>query len=578
MSAGSLNNGVLSLSKLFVGGASITPSTTGGIQSLTGDTGGATTGNALDINATITQNTGTATASFATSANAISLAINVPPGSASLSGAMVGDITGGTGAGAPFSITGLGGVQIMNSPNTFGTTLNTQATASYTVSLPTALPSDDGQLLSATTAGLCSWVAPGTATLAGAMTGDINGATGVYAITALKGLSICNETDTQFKTEFGSKASADYKLFFPPTQGSAGQVLSTDGTDSLSWVAPGTASLSGAMVGNITGGTAPYAITGLANVQVMNSANTFGTTLDTQATASYTVSLPTALPSADGQLLSATTAGLCSWVAPGAPTLAGAMTGAITGGTGTGAPFAITGLANVQVMNSANTFGTTLDTQASANYTLSLPATGGASGQFLSTDGTGVCSWGTPATGGGVFGIAWGLILPSGSNPKVPYNSPSITTWNNGITYPLNALVFDDATPPASYISLTAGNIGNDPQEAGSTFWSEIAFSAWTGGANAWTLAVDYDDLRGSLYGGTLPATVYLNSIFQVFQVPYNISATPSYAGQLVPPYTKATGGTGNWSFGATGTVAPASTATGIVGVGWVLLANGTAT
>ena len=497
MSAGSLNNGVLSLSKLFVGGASITPSTTGGIQSLTGDTGGATTGNALDINATITQNTGTATASFATSANAISLAINVPPGSASLSGAMVGDITGGTGAGAPFSITGLGGVQIMNSPNTFGTTLNTQATASYTVSLPTALPSDDGQLLSATTAGLCSWVAPGTATLAGAMTGDINGATGVYAITALKGLSICNETDTQFKTEFGSKASADYKLFFPPTQGSAGQVLSTDGTDSLSWVAPGTASLSGAMVGNITGGTAPYAITGLANVQVMNS---------------------------------------------------------------------------------ANTFGTTLDTQASANYTLSLPATGGASGQFLSTDGTGVCSWGTPATGGGVFGIAWGLILPSGSNPKVPYNSPSITTWNNGITYPLNALVFDDATPPASYISLTAGNIGNDPQEAGSTFWSEIAFSAWTGGANAWTLAVDYDDLRGSLYGGTLPATVYLNSIFQVFQVPYNISATPSYAGQLVPPYTKATGGTGNWSCGAPGTVAPASTATGIVGGGWVLLANGTAT
>jgi hypothetical protein len=496
MSAGSLNNGVLSLSKLFVGGASITPSTTGGIQSLTGDTGGATTGNALDINATITQNAGTATASFATSANAVSLAINVPPGSTSL---------------------------------------------------------------------------------AGTMTGDITGDTGVYAITDLKGLSICNETSTQFKTEFGSKASADYKLFFPPTQGSPGQLLSTDGTDSLSWVAPGSATLSGAMVGTITGGTAPYAITGLANVEVMNSANTFGTTLDTQATASWTMSLP-ATGGANGNVLSTDGTGVCSWVAPGAPTLAGAMTGAITGGTGSGAPFAITGLANVQVMNSANTFGTTVDTQASANYTLSLPATGGSAGQFLSTDGTGVCSWGTPATGGGVFGIAWGLILPSGTNPKVPYNSPSIPLWNNGITYALNALVYDDSTPPATYISLTAGNSGNDPTEPDSVYWAEVSFPVWAGGANAWTLDVDYNDLRGSLYGGTLPATVYQNSIFQAFQVPYNISATPSYAGQLVPPYTKITGGTGNWTFGATGTVAPASTATGIVGVGWVLLANGTAT
>jgi hypothetical protein len=81
-----------------------------------------------------------------------------------------------------------------------------------------------------------------------------------------------------------------------------------------------------------------------------------------------------------------------------------------------------------------------------ATYTLTFPADDGASGEVLSTNGSGVLSW---AAAGGGGGASAPLTLTGGINPA----SPSLTiteTWNNGATTFTSLLV--NATDTASAV------------------------------------------------------------------------------------------------------------------------------
>ena len=93
------------------------------------------------------------------------------------------------------------------------------------------------------------------------------------------------------------------------------------------------------------------------------SDNTYGPTISgpatAQATSNYTITLPGVVPTANGQVLSATTAGVCSWTTPSAgPSLANDANNRVITGTGSG----LNGEANL-------TFdGSQLGVGSSANY------------------------------------------------------------------------------------------------------------------------------------------------------------------------------------------------------------------
>ncbi len=502
MSVGSLNGGVLNLAKLTVAGSPITAGTVGGIGSLSGG-GSSTTGGAIAFSTNVTTGGSAGTASFTAGANTMALAVNFPAGggSADLSGAMTGDITGGS----THSITGLNSLGIATAtPGGYTTILKTslaQSLPSVTYTLPRDLGTV-GQVLSldTTTAsgGVLIWNDPGTATLAGTMSGDIDGDAGAYGLTTLKNLSLASGT-----------------------------------------------------------GTAPKVL---------------DITVATGAVADIALTLPNALPTASGYLLSSTTTGACSWVAPGTATLAGTMSGDIDGDDGA---YKITALDSLSVKGTGTGFGTTISSLATSAVTLALPPTVGASGSVLTlTDNAGSTAWSPPTGGGGAFGLAWGIILPSGTGNPMSYNSPLIPEWSATTTYSAGALVYD-GSPKLSYSSVAGGNTGNAPTPGGDTFWNEVTFPSWNPTGNL--LSVSNVDLQGSLRAGTLPTTVYTDALFQIFQVPYYQGAWATYQAQIVPEsYNTPTPGTGTLKIVATGTGLPLSSLTlGVVGIGWVLLANG---
>jgi hypothetical protein len=131
------------------------------------------------------------------------------------------------------------------------------------------------------------------------------------------------------------------------------------------------------------------------------------------AAGAWTMTLP-AVAGTSGQLLRTDGTGICTWVtgssAPGGATTqvqynnAGALggdAGFTYGGLGTatlGAAGTGTGLLNIKGTTSG-TIGFTA-AAAAGTWTFTLPTTAGSANQFLQTNGSGVCTWATPAGGG----------------------------------------------------------------------------------------------------------------------------------------------------------------------------------
>ena len=178
--------------------------------------------------------------------------------------------------------------------------------------------------------------------------------------------------------------SGSYTVTMPPAVGTLNQILSTDASGNLSWV-------NGNMVG--PGSSTDNAITrfdGVTGNIVQNS----GILLDDADSITGVVGL-TASGTVSGGTITDGTASINS--------------GAISGVTTIGASGAITATGAIQSNNSliledpgagSNTVtiqAPTLNPQPS--YSLTLPNTDGSNGEVLTTDGTGVLSWGAGGSG-----------------------------------------------------------------------------------------------------------------------------------------------------------------------------------
>lgn len=98
---------------------------------------------------------------------------------------------------------------------------------------------------------------------------------------------------------------------------------------------------------------------------------------------------------------------------------------------------------NGQLLLKGSTSGTvTITTQAAAGtWSLTLPTSGGSSGQFLQTDGSGGTTWATASGGGGGGGITWNEVTGTSQSMAVDNgyiaNNASLVT----LTLPATAAV-----------------------------------------------------------------------------------------------------------------------------------------
>ncbi len=277
-------------------------------------------------------------------------------------------------------------------------------TANYTLTLPTTAGAS-GQVLSTNGSGVLSWVNDSNAlTSVFGRTGVVVATAGDYTATqitntaagnivAVTAQAAINELDTekvakagdtmtgqltmtnavmmnaQNQVRFADSDSSNYVGFqspatvsanriwtLPSADGVSGQVLSTNGAGVLSWVSDANSvstvfGRSGAVVAT----AGDYTATQITNTAAGNIA---------------AVTAQAAINELDTEK-----------VAKAGDT----MTGNLTINAQNDVRFADTDSSNYVAIQSAGTVGT--------NYTLTLPTTAGASGQVLSTDGTGLLSW-----------------------------------------------------------------------------------------------------------------------------------------------------------------------------------------
>lgn len=227
-------------------------------------------------------------------------------------------------------------------------------------------------------------------------------------------------------TTFLPAATSQNTLFlFPPTAGSAGQVLSTDGSGNLSWI-------------TVTGtGSVTSVSTTLSGLTVATSSTTpvIGGTLGVASggTGATTASaaLNALLPSQTGnsnKFLTTNGAGVISWGAPvgtGTVTSVSTTLSGLTVTTSTTTPV-IGGTLGV----SSGGTGATTATLALNNL---LPSQSGNANKFLTTNGAGVISWAnstsvpitigtTPLLGGSPSGV---LLNTAGILQELPAGSAS---------------------------------------------------------------------------------------------------------------------------------------------------------
>lgn len=169
--------------------------------------------------------------------------------------------------------------------------------------------------------------------------------------------------------------AGNYTLTLPTTDGGANEVLTTDGSGVLSWVAGGTGTVASGTAGNLA--LYPTSTTTVDDIYVQNSNNI-----------NIAIASHAALAASRTYTIDEVGASASFVMTQGAQTLAGIKT------------FSATPLFKTAVDLEDPAGGTNKITiQAptlSGDYTLTLPTTDGAAGQFLKTDGSGVLTWERP--------------------------------------------------------------------------------------------------------------------------------------------------------------------------------------
>jgi trimeric autotransporter adhesin len=362
--------------------------------------------------------------------------------------------------------------------NTSGTvTVNVPATVttSYTLTLPPAAPTANGQALTATTGGVASWTTisggggsqtpwisnidaasynlTGLGTNLTAAAGLTIASTGAaLAINPGSGALTSNATTVTLggsATMYGGSAASGNMTINSTSNATKGYVIlnPTGGNVGIGNSAPG-ATLS---LGTASTRTGTLSLAHASNAYVVTVSPSASTT------ASYTLTLPPAAPTANGQALTATTGGVASWTTisgggsqtpwisdinaagytlNGNSTSGGNMTINSTshnnkgyvilnptggnvgiGNTGPGQLLTVGASGRQGAIGIAgNTSGViTLTTAAAAGtWTLTLPNNDGDNAQVLTTNGSGVTSWTTVSGGGGA---------PAGSSGYVQFNN-----------------------------------------------------------------------------------------------------------------------------------------------------------
>ena len=207
--------------------------------------------------------------------------------------------------------------------------------------------------------------------------------------------------------------AASYTLTLPTTAGSASQVLTTNGSGTLSW---STALVSGGALGTPSSGTVTN-LTGTASININGTVGAttattgrFTTVQSTVATgtAPFTVASTTNVANLNASSLNGAT-----FAAPGA-------IGGTTPSTGTFTTATLDAGGELRLNNTADTFyvGFKAGTLA-ANKIWTLPTADGTANQVLKTDGAGNLGWST--AGGGSFDPA--------SPGEIGATTPAVATF-----------------------------------------------------------------------------------------------------------------------------------------------------
>lgn len=347
---------------------------------------------------------------------------------------------------------------------------NGTVTSNYTLTLPSALPASTGYIIGSNSSGTMSWTQSASAETVSTLAirdassrmrmvdpsaNNTQEAATKASVTTQIGTYIQAAGDTatgallnkaSFKLEdpgagtnkitiAAPTLSADYTLTLPVDDGTASQVLETNGSGTLGWVTPsGTDSTKVAKTGDTMTGTLVVgngATSGGTVTLVEDTdlgSNTVSLVAPNVAGADYSITLPTAVPAANTSIMTALTSGVSSWTEtatantasklairdasaraqfadPSAaqdvatknyfttnylPLAGGTMTGNLT--IGNGATSAGTLVLKEDSDDGSQTVTIAAQSMASS-YNLTLPADSGTTGRFLAGTSSGELFW-----------------------------------------------------------------------------------------------------------------------------------------------------------------------------------------
>ena len=317
--------------------------------------------------------------------------------------------------------------------------------------LPPTLPSTTGQVLSSTTEGIMSWATGGGVTNPLSENLDANNKN----IINIYNLSIA-DTGGLNTTSFigGTQTDELIQYTLPSIAPITGQVLSSDGTGTMSWV-PGTGTVTNPLSTNLNCNSLD-----LFNIDALvieDASKAFSTSISggTQ-TANIAYTLPSTAPTSTGQVLSSDTAGIMSWTtnALGVGDVTNPLTADLSGGG-----FNISAVNVLQsneidaipasgqdsgkltIVNSNTTPNNTtlvIATAQTTDITYTLPsALPSSTDQVLTSDTSGIMSWVTTSSltpGGSFLNIAGSVSSQAGGY----YGTISITNGFPAGTYLFN--------------------------------------------------------------------------------------------------------------------------------------------